>query len=291
MTTLDLRVNAARPELADIALKDRVSAAAYVEGHDAHVAAAHAALRRRPANDAPLETEALHGESVRIFEDPGEGWAWVQLRDDGYVGWMETEALVAGAPAAATHRVSAVRTLLFPGPDIKLPPLGALPMGATLTARGEAEDRNASYVLVAPFGAVVAQHLRPVDEPFETDFVAVAERFRSTPYLWGGRTSLGIDCSGLVQIALKMTGVPAPRDADMQETALGRSIGIGEPLERGDLVFWKGHVGIMADAVTLLHANAFHMATASEPLVEAIARAEAKGSPVTSIRRLSPRAS
>jgi cell wall-associated NlpC family hydrolase len=197
---------------------------------------------------------------------------------------MPTTAL-GPSPGAPTHRVRVPRTLLFPGPDIKLPPLAGLPMGALVAAFGAAEDRNARYALMRPAGAIVEQHLAGLGET-EPDFVAVAECFLGTPYLWGGKSTLGIDCSGLVQLSLAMAGSCAPRDTDLQEQALGMRLAGIEPLERGDLVFWKGHVGIMQDGATLLHANAFHMMTASEPLADAVARAEAKGSAVTSVRRM-----
>ncbi|HEX2257448.1 MAG TPA: NlpC/P60 family protein [Afifellaceae bacterium] len=286
MTSLDPRLHAYRTDLADARLEGRVNAARFVEHQERVVAATVASLRRRPAPDASLDTEALRGEAVHLFEETAEGWAWVQLARDGYVGWMPSEALVEpGAPA--THRVSVPRTLVFPGPDIKLPPLGWLPMGATVFVSGEAEDKNARYGLIEPAGAVALQHLAPVGET-EPDSVAVAERLLHTPYLWGGRTSLGIDCSGLVQLALEMAGRPAPRDCDMQVAAIGSAIDITAglpPLARGDLVFWSGHVGIMQNGERLLHANAHHMAVASEDLAVMLERMEVRGQPITALRR------
>lgn len=282
--TLDKRLNAYRPDLADIRLKGRVEADSFVDGRRERVLVSSAALRREPRPDAAQETEALFGEDVRVFEVTEEGWAWVQLVHDGYVGWMAATALGA-ATGEPTHRVGVPRTLLFPGPDIKMPPLAGLPMGARITARGDASDHNARYVLAAPAGAVVAQHLRLIDHA-AADYAGVAERFVGVPYLWGGKTTLGIDCSGLVQVALGMAGIDAPRDTDMQERGLGTALAAATPLRRGDLVFWKGHVGIMLDADRLLHANAHHMMTVAEPLAETVARAEAHGSSVTSIRRL-----
>jgi cell wall-associated NlpC family hydrolase len=282
--TLDKRLNAFRPDLADIRLKGRVEADSFVEGRRERVLVASAALRREPRPDAAQETEALFGEDVLVFEATEEGWAWVQLVGDGYVGWMAATALGA-AEGEPTHRVGVPRTLLFPGPDIKMPPLAGLPMGARIKARGDASDHNARYVLAAPSGAVVAQHLRLIDHA-AADYAGVAERFVGVPYLWGGKTTLGIDCSGLVQVALGMAGIDAPRDTDQQERGLGTALEAGTPLRRGDLVFWKGHVGIMLDAERLLHANAHHMMTVAEPLAETVGRAEARGSFVTSIRRL-----
>lgn len=286
MTTepLDKRLNAARPDLADIRLKGRVQADRFVEGRPETVLDPVAPLRRAPRPDASLETEALHGETVLVFETDEEGWSWVQLQSDGYVGYMPTTAL-GPSRGLSTHRVCVPRTLLFPGPDIKLPPLAGLPMGALITVYAEAEDRNAAYGLVQPAGAIVRQHLGRPDESAD-DFVAVAERFLGTPYLWGGKTTLGIDCSGLVQIALSMAGRNVPRDTDLQERHLGRKLAEDEALRRGDLVFWKGHVGIMADETRLLHANAHHMMTAIEPLAEAVRRTEAKGSFITAYRRV-----
>lgn len=280
---LDKRLNAYRPDLADVRLEGQVEADRFVEGRLETVLDPIAPLRRAPRPDAALETEALHGEDVLVFEADEEGWSWVQLLGDGYVGYMPTTAL-GPSPGAPTHRVAVPRTLLFPGPDIKLPPLAGLPMGALVALRGEAEDRNATYGLVHPAGAIVRQHLA-APEDGAGDFVAVAERFLGTPYLWGGKSTLGIDCSGLVQIALVMAGRLAPRDTDLQEQALGTPLAEDEALRRGDLVFWKGHVGVMADETRLLHANAFHMMTVIEPLAAAVERAEAKGSAVTARRR------
>ncbi len=280
--SLDPRLHAFRGDWADARLRNRIDAARYVEGRPASVRVPLADLRRRPASDAPLETQALFGESAAIFETGQEGWSLVQLDRDSYVGYMATEAL---GPAAGDlpFKVGVPRTLLFPAPDIKAPPLDALPMGARVAVLAEASDRNAEYRLVAPFGAIVAQHLLPSDG-VAPDFVAVAQAFLGAPYLWGGKSSLGIDCTGLTQIALHMAGIAAPRDSDMQE-AWAVEIDAQAPRRRGDLIFWKGHVGIMLDETLLLHANAHHMMTAIEPLAEAVARIGAKGSPVTSVRR------
>lgn len=287
MSAFDPRLNAVRPDLADAALRGRVAAERFVEGEERQVVAPVAALRSAPRPDAVQVTEALYGERLRVFEATEEGWAWVQLAADRYVGWIASDALAAPGPAA-THRVAALRTLLFPGPDIKLPPLAGLPLGAEVAVVGEAEDRNARYALTAPAGAVVGRHLAPRGTA-EPDFVAVAERFLGVPYLWGGKTSLGIDCSGLVQVALQAAGIAAPRDSDMQERRLGTALpaaGERPPARRGDLVFWRGHVGMLQDGERLLHANAFHMAVVSEPLATAVARMEARGVPVTGYRRL-----
>jgi len=277
---LDRRLTAARPDLADIRLKGRVEAERFVEGVARRVAVPVAPLRRRPAADAALETEALHGEDVTVFEDEGEGWAWVQLAGDFYVGYMPSEALAPPGPAP-THRVAALRTFVFPGPDIKLPPRAALCLGSRVAVR----ELGEKFALTAE-GAIFAGHLVPLDAPGEGDFVAVAARFLGTPYLWGGRSALGIDCSGLVQTALAACGLEAPRDSDMQEAALGTPLALDAPLQRGDLLFWPGHVAMVEAPDTLLHANAHAMCVAREPLAPALARIAAGGSPLRGIRRM-----
>ncbi len=287
MRALDPRLTPARADLAAKELEGKVAAARFVEGRTYEVIEPQAALRGTPAPDAPLFTEALKGERVTIYDMNAEGWAWGQLAADGYVGWLAANALApAGAPP--THKVTALRTFAFPGPSIKLPPLEALPLGARL-AVVRIEDRLA----VTRSGAYVpSPHLAPLDFT-EPDFVAVAERFLGVPYLWGGKTALGLDCSGLVQVALTAAGLSCPRDSDMQEAALGAPAAPAAPvlaaLQRGDLVFWKGHVAVVRDRLTLIHANAFHMAVAIEPIVEAIARIREAGSEMTSVRRIAPR--
>jgi cell wall-associated NlpC family hydrolase len=281
MPAFDPRLMPARADLAAKHLEGKVKAARFVEGRVCEVIEPQAPLRREPRPDAPLETEALKGERVTIYDANGEGWAWGQLAADGYVGWLPENAL-ATAGAAPTHKVAALRTLAFPGPSIKLPPLEALPLGARL-AIARVEDRMA----VTQSGAYVpAAHLAPLGEN-ESDFVAVAERFLGAPYLWGGKTALGLDCSGLVQVALTACGVSCPRDSDMQEAALGAAVSADpSALKRGDLVFWKGHVAIVRGPGSLLHANAHHMAVAIEPIAAAVVRIRNAGSEITSIRRI-----
>ena len=272
----DSRVTPARPDLAAAHLRGVVDAPRYVEGSPRQIAQASAPLRRAPERDAPLETEALFGETVVVY-DEREGSAWVQLDRDGYVGYLPLFAL--GPPCRHTHRVAALRTHVYPGPSIKLAPLMALSLGARLAIAGHEGD----FAVTADGRFVWARHLADADS-HERDFVAVAEKFLNAPYLWGGRTSEGIDCSGLVQAGLTAAGVAAPRDSDMLE-ALGERLPAAHA--RGDLVFWKGHVGVMRDAGTLIHANAWHMAVVSEPLAEARARIAANGGGnVTSVRRL-----
>jgi cell wall-associated NlpC family hydrolase len=282
MSAFDPRVTPARADLAAKYLQGKVAAPRYAEGRIYEVIAPQAPLRQAPRSDAPLDTEALKGECVTVYDENEEGWAWGQLAADHYVGWLPRGALAPpGAPA--THQVKALRTFAFPGPSIKLPPEEAFPFGAKLTVT-RLDDRMA--VTEASL-YVPAVHLKPVGE-HEADFVAVAERFLGAPYLWGGKTALGLDCSGLVQIALAACGIASPRDTDMQERAVGSAVGDSSfsDFRRGDLVFWKGHVAIVRDTSALLHANAFHMAVASEPIGEAVARIRAAGSPITAVRRL-----
>jgi len=282
----DPRLTPARPDLAAEHLQGQVEAARFVEGKSREVIEPQAPMRSAPRSDASLLTEALKGERVMIYDANGEGWAWGQLDDDGYVGWLPESSL--GPPGQPpTHKVTALRTLVFPGPSIKLPPLAALPLGATLTIE-RMEDRLA---VTSAGGYVPAAHLRPIGE-FESDFVTVAERFAGVPYLWGGKTALGLDCSGLVQVALTACGIVCPRDSDMQEAAIGAPIlADANPasLQRGDLLFWKGHVAIACGHGSVIHANAFHMAVAVEPAADAIARISQAGSELTSVRRVGRR--
>ena len=282
-TMPDRRLNAWRADLADEQLKDLVAAPRYVAGVPRQIVAAAAPLRRAPRPDAALDTEALCGERVNVF-DEAEGWVFGQLETDGYVGYLPAEALGSVGPPP-THRVSALRTFVFPAADLKQPPTACLSLGATLAATRH-DDR---YMLLADGGFVRSVHLAPVAS-FEVDFVAVAERFLGTPYLWGGKTSIGLDCSGLVQVSMAAAGRNVLRDSDMQEATIGEALGPDAAdaqggLRRGDILCWPGHVGIMVDATRLLHANAFHNETVIEPVAEAISRIAAAGSPLRQIRR------
>ena len=279
----DPRLTPARPDLAADFLAGRVRAERYVEGRPAVVVAPVASVRKRPAADAPQETQFLYGQPVTVYEDR-DGWSWVQQAYEGYVGYLRSDAL--GPPEDTTHasaqRVRALRTHAYPGPSIKLPPLMALSLGS----RVQVVDRHGDFVIDAQGRHFWARHFADA-ETAEDDPVAVAEMFLHAPYLWGGCSSEGIDCSGLVQAALEAGGIETPRDSDMQEAQMGAILAAETKLKRGDLVFWKGHVGIMRDPETLLHANGYHMAVASEPLAEARARIAATGGgEVTSLRRL-----
>ncbi|MBS7540493.1 C40 family peptidase [Ancylobacter lacus] len=283
---LDPRLTPARPDLAAACLRGRVAAPRFADGTAQRVVWPRAPLRREPDPHGSLVTEALFGETMTVYDLDAEGWAWGQLDADGYVGWMPAEALAAPGPAV-THKVAALSTPAFPGPSIKLPPEALLPFGARLSV-----VRTHERFLVTEGGLhVFAGHLVPVAAR-EEDFVAVATRFLGLPYLWGGRSSAGLDCSGLVQVALNACGVACPRDSDMQERAPDSLLGPAVPfagdiaaLRRGDLLFWPGHVGIVEDSGTLLHATAAFMAVVREPLAAALARIEAASAPVRTVRR------
>lgn len=279
MSTFDRRITPARPDLAAAHLRGQVEAERYVEGRTFRIRAATAPLKREPMPDLPYDTEALAGELVTVYERE-EGWAWGQLAADGYVGWLSENALGPVDPAP-DHRVVALRTLVYPAAGFKLEPIAALPMGATVTVL-----RSEGNFSATPHGFIYTAHLAPLHQHAE-DFVAIAERYIGTPYLWGGKSSFGLDCSGLVQLSLMMAGVAVPRDSDMLEKGFGTALPLERPaLRRGDLVFWKGHVGIMQDEALLLHANAWHMAVESEPLSVAVRRIlAAGGGPVTAYRR------
>ncbi len=276
---LDPRINAFRPDLAAKHLQGQVEALHFVDGERRQVIEPIADLRREPAHEAALDTQALFGEQVTVYETSDEGWCWGQLETDGYVGYLSANALGPIGPPP-THRVCVPRTFGFPGPDIKLPPMIALPMGAMLQIVKQTER----FALDGYGWHFPLTHLMPLAQQ-QPDFVAAAESLLGAPYLWGGKSSLGIDCSGLVQISLQAAGQPCQRDTYMQEHALG-AVSPLNGLKRGDLVFWKGHVAIARDAATLIHANAHAMMVAIEPVAEALARIKASGSDVSSVRRI-----
>ena len=256
-------------------LRGEVTAETFTEGEPARVTAPLTDLCPTPSGRRARQL--LWGAAVTVIERR-DGHAFVQAAACGHVGWVADAAL--GPARAPTHRVAAAATHLYPAPDLKTPEILRLSLGALVTVTGDAAHSPAAggargpAFLPTPDGFIPAAHLRPLTEP-ETDPVTVAERLLGTPYLWGGNSRDGIDCSGLIQAGLNACARPCPPDSDLQRQALGTPLPEGTPPRRGDLVFWKGHVGWMQDAETLLHANAHHMAVACEPFAPAAARIEA----------------
>lgn len=282
---LDPRLNPYRSDMAAAHLRGEVEASRFVEGVDHQVKAAATPLRGRPDEEASALTHLLHGEVFRVYEEKN-GWSWGQAASDDYVGYVDS-ATLSKRVTAPTHRVAALRTFVYPAPNLKTPPLTALSMGAKLTLVGA----SGNFSEVEDGGYVFTAHLCP-DDAHVKDFVSVAEQFVGVPYLWGGRDALGIDCSALVQISLEQAGIAALRDSDLQEAVLGERL--PEPLDfsnlkRGDLVFWRGHVAIMVDAERMVHCNATHMRCVIEPLETAAARIARTEGPITSIKRLKMR--
>jgi cell wall-associated NlpC family hydrolase len=279
---LDPRRNAYRSDLAAEALRDKVQAPRYAPGERRQVVHSATPLREAPDARGSWTTEALFGELVTVYEER-DGWAWVQLERDGYVGYLRPAALSAQIKRP-THRVQALGTFLYPSADVKACPWMQLSMNSMLAVA----EMGAAFARLEDGSFVPARHIVEHDR-YAPDFVTVAERFTGVPYLWGGKTRLGVDCSSLLQIAMQAAGLECPRDSDMQQGELGKDVPIRDDLDglmRGDLVFWKGHVGIMVDAYLLLHANAHHMAVVVEPLGSAVDRIARAGWALTAIRRL-----
>lgn len=280
-TRLDPRRHAFRSDLAAKSLSGLVKAPTYAEGKLAQVARPSVPLRKTPETSSEVQTEALFGETVTVY-DQAKGWAWIQLTRDDYVGYVPADTL-SNDVREPSHRVKALGTFIYAAPDIKAPALTHLSINSRLAV----EEKDDQFCRLAGGGFVVTRHITEHDH-FVRDYVDVTERFIGTPYLWGGRTRIGIDCSGLVQVALEAAGIPAPRDTDMQQVELGSTVLVPDNLDglvRGDLVFWKGHVGVMADGIMMIHANAHHMAVTVETLPEAVDRIARTGIELATIKR------
>ena len=287
MTVLDRRLNAFRPDLADSRLKGSVEAARFDEGRPARVVMPVADLRSEPRGDVGIDTQLLYGDALRLF-DERDGWAWVQSQRDGYVGYVP-DAMVALGTVQASYLVAVPRSFVYSCDDLKSPRTEALSMGSMVEVTGFSQTRGTRYAELGSDGFMIAAHLRPIGE-FAADYVSVAETLEHAPYLWGGTSGFGVDCSGLVQLAMRMAGRTVLRDTDMQERSIGELLdtapGSGHPaLRRGDLVFWRGHVAIMVDDRTVIHANGNTMLVSREPLATALARIAPLFGDPTSFRR------
>jgi hypothetical protein len=286
MSELNPRLNAFRTDLADEALKDLVPAPRYAVGEAATVCALLADLRRDPSQTAALDSQLLLGERLKVFDIAGD-WAWVQNEADGYVGYVAAE-LIARRAVTPTHRVVVPRTILFSKPDIKSRSLGYLSLGSRVAGNDEqgkflkVEEPN-----VGREAWLYRPHLFALDD-FLSDHVSCARRFLETPYLWGGRSAFGLDCSALVQLALAERGIFVQRDSSMQETTVGMARPPEEPPAYGDLIYFPGHVAIALNATEVIHANAHSLSVVVEPLDDLVARvrAESGGTGITAIRRI-----
>lgn len=277
----DPRTHAWRSDLADVRLQGQVVSDRFAAHTRGQIRTPFVPVYKEPLLDAERVTEALAGEAVAVFER-SHGWVWGQLERDGYVGYIPESAVMMGV-RDMTHVVTAFATFMYAAPDIKSEAISTLSMNAQVAAA----DTVGRFLRLQTGAYVIESHTALIGS-YAPDFVAVCERFLGVPYLWGGCTSHGVDCSGLVQMGMIAAGLPCPRDTDMQLAALGRSIDIRPDLtglRRGDLLFWKGHIGIVTDGLHLLHANAHHMAVAKEPVMAAVARIAAGGSPLVAVKR------
>lgn len=275
MSVLDPRLHPFRTDLAAESLRGRVESPRFATGIRRQVIARTATVRGEPKPVACATTQLVHGE-VMVVYDERDGWAWGQSETDGYVGFVASADLAPDV-IEATHRIAAIRTLAFAAPSFKAPVVEELGFQSRVALVGESDG----YAELARGGWIVSAHATPLDR-FETDYVATALRFVETPYRWGGRSGFGVDCSGLVQACLAHAGIFAMRDSDMQAESLGELLAPGVPPCRGDFVFFSGHVAILLDAETVVHAASTPLKVCVEPLATAVCRTR----PETHRRRL-----
>jgi hypothetical protein len=273
----DPRVHAVRRDIADIALADWIFAPHYAQAEPRLIAQPSTMLRTAPQPDATAGSQLLFGETFHVLDVQG-GWAWGYCGHDHYVGYIAADALA--APFVPTHLIAVREAPVFSEASIKASVRMTLALGARV------EGAMGGDFVETDQGFVHRRHVAPIDATLG-DPVSIAERLLGAPYLWGGRGAGGVDCSGLVQIALMLAGHDCPRDSDQQGAALGRELATNEPHARGDLIFFPGHVGLMVDAESLLHANAWWMGVVVEPLEDVLARLRPQHeNPLTSARRL-----
>jgi cell wall-associated NlpC family hydrolase len=279
---LDPRLHPYRSDIAAMKLKGLVKSERFVEPVAYQVTGGLASLRKIGAEDGEQYSQALHGETIDIYDEKG-GFGWGQMRSDGYVGWFDMVAL-SSPVLTVTRKVSTLRTYAYSSPSPKAPPHFLLSLGARVC---ETTDRENGFVFCERAGWVYEAHLSALSD-FAKDAVAVAQQFMDAPYQWGGVESLGLDCSGLIQTAYKASGVAMPRDSYMQR-AFGTDVVMGPDfggLKRGDIICWDQHVAMMMNATDIIHANSFHLKVTREPLAVAAPRVSQKYGPVLSARRL-----
>ena len=282
--TYDRRIFAYRDEFAALALKGKITVPTYAEPSIFHVCASIATLFASPRLTSERISEAHFGEMIDIFE-LHEGWAWGQLKSDSYVGYIQSECLTPGSNGA-THKVSALRTFRYCNANIKSPASGWAGLNAPL----QVKNHGGEFSQLQDDSFVYASHIVPIDGK-ASDFVAVAQKFSGTPYLWGGKSSLGLDCSALIQQSLHAIGIACPRDSDMIEYELRQdkkfNLATGKA-QRGDLLFWSGHCALMVSESQMLHANAHHMLVTAEEAEPALARIAQQSGKTTSRLRPPP---
>lgn len=282
MPSFDSRVTPARADIAAEALRGRVTADRFSAGEARRIGRPVASLRFTPDAGARQESQLLFGEPFTVYET-GDAWCWGQGELDGYVGYVPRAAL-AEPGVEASHRVAVRETLVFSAPDLKAPIVERIGHGSRVTP----VDVQERFVAIDGLGWVCGRHLAPLDLR-ESDVARIGLKFLGMPYLWGGRSLEGLDCSGLVQHVLLALGLACPRDSDQQEQAVGEPVPDGPALtdlEDGDLIFFPGHVGFYLDSWRFLHANAHDMQVSVHNLSDVLDRARAADEWVTSVRRL-----